>query len=465
LIVQALVIFVVLTTSNERADAVDLYSMDELLARADADNSKQALAWLFPSKAQRAVQTKLLETMFCRVFELPPLFSFPKYMLEIQETKVVELVELRVSNWIILVGYFLIFFTSTGELQTPDAPYRVLNDHSAVSRTQNTRVYIMIAWTGVLSVLLFVLLARLRSRLAHLVRTASSYVASHNQVSIDVEKHSATTADQIRQLRAISTTVSAAEPTKRRRFLNNLLLVRLFKSMCGKDEPTPNSLDARLPDSKVPGFSIERVEHLMQLYLILNALFCAILCTSVVPTVDSTTNGLLVGVCFALILFNMVVLAPPILSLFAVVRGVWKIDGHVLAKTLDHFVHVAKLKQELRSEVAAYLEESNGSLDGLFGDAANDGEFVDFHTCHVVLKQCGVTLTHHELNMLVYMTCKTSDGRVLLADFIKLCSMEFCPLEASTMSRQSGGPKENLRDGVEVYHSLQTPHMCEGALI
>ncbi|KAF0723661.1 hypothetical protein AaE_009851, partial [Aphanomyces astaci] len=180
LVLQALVIFVVLTYTNDLTDLVDLYSMSELVSLADAEAARP-LSWLLLPKARRGMQLKLLEALFAKVYELPPLFSFPKYILEIQEDQVVQLVDLRISHWIILVGLFLVFFTCTGEMQTSHAPYRVVDDSSssAVATRQDTRVLVMGILAGsLLCCMLLLMLALHRARL-FLLRRAGQFLAIH----------------------------------------------------------------------------------------------------------------------------------------------------------------------------------------------------------------------------------------------------------------------------------------------
>ncbi|ETV72955.1 hypothetical protein H257_12284 [Aphanomyces astaci] len=352
LVLQALVIFVVLTYTNDLTDLVDLYSMSELL--------------------------KLLEALFVKVYELPPLFSFPKYILEIQEDQVVQLVDLRISHWIILVGLFLVFFTCTGEMQTSHAPYRVVDgsSSSAVATRQDTRVLVMGILAGsLLCCMLLLMLALHRARL-FLLRRAGQFLAIHQNSLGDITplqsrddevnepQHLQLFVDaQIRQMRVVRDIVRSREPSKHRQIFGAELLYRLYAMLCHKPPAHPNALEARVPGDMfyLPGFSLPRAQFLTTLFLLVNGLFCAILCTSVIPSIDSTNNGVYVAACCVPIGLNMVVVALNLISNFAIVLGVWKIDGRVLAKTIDHFVYVAKLKHQLHQDI----HQTNMQVDDL----------------------------------------------------------------------------------------------------
>ncbi|ETV98374.1 hypothetical protein H310_09065 [Aphanomyces invadans] len=477
LVVQAVVIFIVLTYTNNLTDSVDLYSMEDLVALADAEEAR-SLSWLFLPKARRGMQLKLLEALFVKVYELPPLFSFPKYILEIQEDQVVQLADLRISHWIILVGIFLVFFTCTGEMQTDHAPYRVVANDGAVESLQDTRVLVMGVLAGaLLGCMLLLMLSLHRARL-FLLRRAGQFLEIYNTPTCAVKllqtEESQAAADgspiadephhhldlsfdeQIRQMRDVSELVRSREPVKHRHIFGAELFYRLYAMLCGRPVAHPNALDARVPGDmfQLRGFSLPRAQFLTTLLLLLNGLYGAILCTSVVPSINSTTNGLYVAGCCVPIVLNMVVIAPKLISNFAIVLGVWKIDGRVLAKTIDHFVHVAKLKHQLHQDIStspAMVDD----IQGLVGASA-DG-YVDMDTIHDTVAAWGVSLTRHDLNTLVYMECHCRGGRILCSDLAALCrppkpvaSGDSHALKQTTTSARHG-------DNV-AYQRMASPH-------
>ncbi|RHY47557.1 hypothetical protein DYB30_010611 [Aphanomyces astaci] len=466
LVLQAVVIFVVLTYTNDLTDLVDLYSMSELVSLADAEAARP-LSWLLLPKARRGMQLKLLEALFVKVYELPPLFSFPKYILEIQEDQVVQLVDLRISHWIILVGLFLVFFTCTGEMQTSHAPYRVVDgsSSSAVATRQDTRVLVMGILAGsLLCCMLLLMLALHRARL-FLLRRAGQFLAIHQNSlgdftplqsrddEVNEPQHLQLSVDaQIRQMRAVRDIVRSREPSKHRQIFGAELLYRLYAMLWHKPLAHPNALEARVPGDMfyLPGFSLPRAQFLTTLFLLVNGLFCAILCTSVIPSIDSTTNGVYVAACCVPIGLNMVVVAPNLISNFAIVLGVWKIDGRVLAKTIDHFVHVAKLKHQLHQDIHQ-TNMQDDDLGRLMAD--NSDGYVDMHTIHALAVSWGASLTRHELNTLLYMECHCSRGRILVADVVALCQ----PPNGTVSIRVDASIKESPR-GHAAYQRVASPH-------
>ncbi|KAF0683674.1 Aste57867_24289 [Aphanomyces stellatus] len=456
LIAQANIIFVVLAYSNNLADSLDLYSMDELVALAD-DEASRPFAWFFASRARKGMRLKLLEATFSRVYDLPPLFSFPKYILAIQESQVIQLVDLRLSHWVILIVHFLLYFTATGELQTSHAPYRVISDTQDAHQT--SRILVLAILACVLHGLLLLLLFSLRAALISLLRNAGTYMTKYGD---DIEKptDSLSLDDQIRQMRDVSDRVTALEPTRGRHspsIFGGELLYRLGASICGKDASNSNALDVREPSFKLKWFSLPRAQFLTQLYLLLNGLLCAILCTSVVPAIDSTKNAVYVTLCFVPLVLNMFAVAPRLLAFFAVVRGVWQIDGLVLSKTIDNFVHVATLRRQLCADVHAHLAASGQpSLDAIFSAALDqyDDGYVDIKTCRAALRKCSSSLTRHELSMLLYVECRSKGGRVLYADLVTLAT------PPSTASRVSMSVSSSAagRPATVAYHRVVSPH-------
>ncbi|KAH9184355.1 hypothetical protein AeNC1_013669 [Aphanomyces euteiches] len=451
LVFQAILIFIRLRKSNIQMDKLSIMSAQDLVAIARRKLEEAKTPWKkyrVWRKYEDRMEMKLLGQFFLNVYKLPQMFSFPKYIREVQDSQIAKLIEVDLSTWILLIGLFALYFVCTGEIKTP---YRV---------TESTvRLVAFAIFVCLLALAMIVFILYLRHLVTLLLEHAtdralqgSTVVVSRSDKMeflfeamndvIEAENHEKAdipTDEAIAQMREV------ADELYRGKFRNENwikvdllceLLGSFYRKCRGKSRIPPNSLRSKLMPDKpldLPFFSRKACHVVMQSMLIANGFFYALLINCVI--VVTGWDVLIILSLFLPLLINSFFLAPDMVRQFSILNGTWRVGRKKLSSVIEHFAQVEKMKQRMCVQIHTYFREHNKKLEDLqaaleAADAAdsdaNDG-FIDLDVCRQVLKDFGFQFARHKFNTFVRMEFETKGETIKFATLVKILEQEPSP--------------------------------------
>jgi hypothetical protein len=183
LVLQSLVIFARLRTSNKFMDDISIMSAKDLLVHAEKTirESKDTLLTgvIVRHGVRDALRLRVLGQFFNSVFDLPTLFSFPKYIRQVQNSHIAHLLHVNVTVWVVLIGVYTSFFVATGDLQSTSMPTTSPSSFSrGTYQARDTRRYkYFILFVLVLMLTKSLLLLYLRFMVTRLVQHAHTFLS------------------------------------------------------------------------------------------------------------------------------------------------------------------------------------------------------------------------------------------------------------------------------------------------
>ncbi|OQR83665.1 hypothetical protein ACHHYP_14426 [Achlya hypogyna] len=459
LVAQSLVIFTRLRTANKKHDALSITSAAGLvhMAKDTEDVLAAQRAWwctrrVSNSRIRDLCEHKLLEAFFHDVYDLPHAFSFAKYLREIQDSLIADLIEIDVTTWGLLLVLMAAFFGATGELQAGSVYRNSFPPESeefaeALALEANRPVVLGVfatALTFAMSGMLFYLkklnhgLVKLAQRAALGHSDPESYKQPKSDAVLDAVRALSLAEslrppiapkDAIEQMRRVSNEMLRGERRRKGLFRNNLLvqMVQSFGRKCTKNASAKsNTLHAKVANLSLPlPFSRKAAQFFVQFFLIVNGLYYGMLVTCVVPSLHGERMAL-VSVLLVPLLVNTVVLAPRLVRDFALLDGTWRVDAHKLSRVIDHLNEVEELKDAMVHQVHLHLDAHGQTVDNIraelaqsdLDDGVRDG-YVDIDAFRDTLTRFGFKLSRHKFHTLVLLEYQTQGTTVKYDDLFK----------------------------------------------
>ncbi|KAF0752396.1 hypothetical protein AaE_006055 [Aphanomyces astaci] len=402
LVFQAIVVFIRLRKSNIEMDKLSVMSAVDLvaIARQRLDEAAASKSWWRQFRAWRKyedrMEMKLLGQFFLNVYELPQLFSFAKYIREVQDSQIAKFIEVDLSTWVLLLGVFALYFASTGQL---NSPYRVSESSIRLVAFATFVCCLTVAMLGFFFYL------------KHLVTVLLQHAT-----------------DRALEGSAMTLIVPLDGNAKKRK------MEFLFEAMNDVIEKESHE-DADLPADE----AIARMRYVAdKLYhgkvrddswsmLIANGFFYALLinCVLVVTEWNQVVAILLLLVP---LFFNTLVLAPDVVRQFSILNGTWRVGRKKLSSVIEHFAQVEKMKQRMCVQIHTFFLEHQKTLADLqaaleeadAADAdANDG-FIDLDVCRETLKDFGFLFARHKFNTFVRLEFDTKGETIRYSDLLEI---------------------------------------------
>ncbi|OQS02512.1 hypothetical protein THRCLA_05113 [Thraustotheca clavata] len=480
LVIQSIIIFLRLRRSNKKMDRISIVTAKHLGAEA-TEKIKQAKEkscfhhYIVKNRYEERIHMKILGQFFLNTFNLPHLFSFPKYIREVQDSQIAHLIEIDVTVWLFLLGIYALFFECTGELIT----------HGAYKAVKESRILVFacfgVSLTLAMGLLLTYLQYLIQLLLVHaikmILRNLDACGIPHDMSNFDSLQEALKVVEEQEELQrgeSISEAIAkmkvsegelakAISETHFHRFhcINQDLLLQLISSgynrFIRKDNPSigGNTLRAKLTKEgeefglRLPFFSRKLVNFMMQLFLIINGFYFVLLfnCVMYIGS-SSATNTIWVICLFIPLLFNIIFLAPKILRKFSLLNGTWIVDPKKLRSVIEHFVHVEIMKQQMISQITTYLTNHQKSVwhikealekEDANDDVANDG-FVDMDVLRNVLKRFGFTFSRHKFHTFVRLEFETKGKTIRFNDLFKFLDLNANASNASMYENEAVTP-------------------------
>jgi hypothetical protein len=477
LVVQSLVIFTRLRTSNKAMDEISIISAKDLLnqAKKSIRESKSELAgFISRQKARDSLQVRVLGQCFNSAFNLPKLFSFTKYIREVQDSQIAHLLDVDITIWIVLLGVYAAFFVAAGDFQTK-ATKRFLGNSALASPgdydvADDHRYQYFAIFSVSLVLAKVILLFYLRSTVTRLIKHADTFLTrkvlgnrpntrlvSHDDdddalffametvAEVELQLPIFPIEESIDQMRQISEQLTEHSHNSHHSIWHSLigpslfakLIGSCFRKMSGQKRIKNHALKTKLNDSGVslnlPLFSRKTSHFFVQLLIIVNGFYYSLLINAVLHVKDGNsgdaTTNLWSGLCLFVPLFmNSIVLAPKIIRAYALIDATWHVDAKKLAKVIEHFADVETMKQQMIREINTYLMAHNQTPEDIrlalvSADADsndNDDGYIHIDVLRNVLKTFGFKFGRHKFHTFVRVEFQTKGATILYNDFLRL---------------------------------------------
>ncbi|RHY30973.1 hypothetical protein DYB32_003881 [Aphanomyces invadans] len=455
LVFQAIVIFIRLRKSNIEMDKLSVMTAADLvkIARQRLDEASESKSWWRQfhtwKRYEDRMEMKLLGQFFLNVYELPQLFSFAKYIREVQDSQIAKFIEVDLSTWVLLLGVFALYFVYTGQLH---APYRVSDS--------SVRLVAFAVFVCCLTVAMFGFFLYLKHLVTVLLQHATDRALEGSAMTLmvpldgnakqrkmdflfeamnDVIEKVLLDADiptdeAIARMRHVADELyhgKVRDHSWMKADLMCQLVGSAYRKCHGKPNLHKNSLRAKLMHDdkpvRLPFFSRKACHVVLQSMLIANGFFYALLINCVV--VVTHWNEVVAILLLLIPLFiNTVVLAPDVVRQFSIVNGTWRVGRKKLSSVIEHFAQVEKMKQRMCVQIHTFFHEHHKTLDDLQAalekaDAAdsdaNDG-FIDLDVCRETLKDFGFLFSRHKFNTFVRLEFDTKGETIRYADLLDI---------------------------------------------
>ncbi|RHY47686.1 hypothetical protein DYB38_010333 [Aphanomyces astaci] len=456
LVFQAIVVFIRLRKSNIEMDKLSVMSAVDLvaIARQRLDEAAASKSWWRQFRAWRKyedrMEMKLLGQFFLNVYELPQLFSFAKYIREVQDSQIAKFIEVDLSTWVLLLGVFALYFAFTGQL---NSPYRVSESSIRLVAFATFVCCLTVAMLG----FFFYLKHLVTVLLQHATDRALEGSAMTLIVPLDgnakkrkmeflfeamndvIEKESHEDADlpadeAIARMRYVADKLYHGKVRDHSWVKADLfcqLIMSGYRKCRGKSSVHQNSLRCKLMHDdkpiRLPFFSRKACHVVLQSMLIANGFFYALLinCVLVVTEWNQVVAILLLLVP---LFFNTLVLAPDVVRQFSILNGTWRVGRKKLSSVIEHFAQVEKMKQRMCVQIHTFFLEHQKTLADLQAaleeadaadEDANDG-FIDLDVCRETLKDFGFLFARHKFNTFVRLEFDTKGETIRYSDLLEI---------------------------------------------
>ncbi|OQR95365.1 hypothetical protein THRCLA_07936 [Thraustotheca clavata] len=457
LVLQSIIIFVRLRISNARVDSATITTTSALVEiaennKANVNNSGWFARQWASYTMYRKLERKLLDAYFHDVHKLPTIFSFSKYLREVQDTTIVDLIEIDILGYSMLLVLFLCFFACTGELQANTLyrssldPDSSLGKISAQMDDKRKCVFKTFAWvlTGILLLMAVYLKIFTKALVNHAKYhfldkfESSPHPKSHVDGMIEALKcasivesqHNTTYYQDLNRLQELSDHLTN-QVTKVEGCFKSNLIVQLISSLCCKSRQTSKITDGTEPlyledpSLKMPmPYSRIFLQFCLKAFLIVNGLYYSMLISCIVPSLDSQDLSKL-GILLIPLLINSFWLAPLVVHKFAILDATWDIDPFVLAAVLDHIRDVEELNVSMVKEIREHLADTEKDVDVILKemelidtkDGNKDG-YIEIDSLRRILTKYGFKLSRHKFHTLVLLKYQTKGTTVKFEDIL-----------------------------------------------
>ncbi|OQR96706.1 hypothetical protein THRCLA_07192, partial [Thraustotheca clavata] len=472
LVLQSLVIFVRLREANAEIDDLTITKAHALVTMAktqeEAMEVNKALwfkKYRTRSKMRVLMENKLMDAFFHKTYELPSIFSFAKYLREIQDSHIVDLIEVDILGWAMLLILFTTFFAFTGELQQNSAYHKAKGNATVITAPDDQlyvqRIWVFALFVGLLTLGMLAMSIYLRVLNNAVIKHAIKAFLSNEDV-YQPENYLATKEDELMSALLVikqsendeaEITVDAAIEIMQKRaeeigknqkvytgLAKNSLFIQMVTSSARKmnlnNNTTTDEQDKvdiykeKMKSLKLPlPFPRKLVQFCLQNFLILNGLYYGMLMSCVFPSISPSDIPKAIALAIPL-LINTFFFAPHLLHRFAILSGTWKVERHKLSAVIEHLNEVEEMKNAMVTQINAFLLDKGKEIKHIReelekidrNDEHQKDGYIDVERLREVLKNYGFKFSRHKFHTLVLLEYRTKGKTVCFDEVLKTLS-------------------------------------------
>ncbi|OQR95385.1 hypothetical protein THRCLA_07916 [Thraustotheca clavata] len=447
LVVQSLIVFARLRFSNAKIDDIMISEASALVQMAEAENEKiKNYSWFTRMRSNyymhNLLEHKLLELYFRDARGLPTMFTFAKYIREIQDCQIVDLIEIDILGYSLLLLLLAAFFACTGELQAHSlyrSSYDITSSLYQISSQMDDKrkwVFKFFAWslTGAmvlmaiyLKVLIYAVINQAKN---HFLIENGEFESKYEELVEALKRAGAkeeiegkiSTEEALKIMNDVSEEIRGSIKKRKGYFKHNLvvqMLQSIYRKLTQKNKSPLNSpLNNLNPSIKIP-FSRKFVEFCVRTFLIVNGLYYSMLIACIVPTLSNHELQFLTLLLIPLLL-NTFWLAPLLVHKFSLLNGTLKVDPTRLCAVIDHIREVEELNVKMVKQVCKHLQETGKSLNDMRDEMTKDATdgYIDSEALRLILNRFGFKLSRHKFHTLIYLKYQTRGITVKFDDVL-----------------------------------------------
>ncbi|CAK4140650.1 unnamed protein product [Aphanomyces euteiches] len=430
LTIQSVIMFLRLRQRNFQLDKHALLTPAELYGKATSDGKSNKIAKEYVSAAKMFV----LRDFFLRQYDLPRLFSFPKYLRAVQDTEIIHLYEVEKSTWILLVlvqgFYYLISDDSRphyrDHLDEPDM-------RASIHKNRLLVLFILIAILTVMMLGLYFYLRRCVSIMVmHAGGDEAQLATALKRIAVSADVAAPETTETT-LLKLFDRTENLPEYEDASSFSD--LLGTIFRKITGSKWGKKMSDLSHLEcDLNLPFFSRKFVHVLTKFFLTLNAFYFGFLFQGFMVLVArgrAWSLGIIAGQ-MALLIINMTFLSPRIIRQFTLINGIVRVNPGELKSVLEHFIDVLELQRRMVRAVLAHCETHNIEITQIMKDLKthddDNSRYVESEILRSTIKRYGFKFSKHKFNTFVRLQFKTKGTRVRYDLFYRVLFSEIAAI-------------------------------------
>ncbi|EQC42050.1 hypothetical protein SDRG_00893 [Saprolegnia diclina VS20] len=418
LALQSALMFWRLQARNVALDTLALYTSEELYAEA---TNNGALATI-PKPYVSASKLCIVRHFFLTKHKLPQLFSYPKYLRAVQDTEIIELFDVEVSTWILLLlVYSGLFFLSDVFVSYHDD----LNLPETRKKVHDIRLIVIAVAIAALTVFMLVMYAYLKNVVYRMVLHAGGDEATLAASLKRVGDEEASSRIQETSSHALLKMHHVAEGLSDRHDRSSIgdLVLTIFRKVTGCKYKTASHRQAsQLMDEHamdLPWFSRKATHVGVKVLLTLNALYFGFLAQALIvliPRDVGASHYILGGLLAYLIVAHMVLLAPRIARQLAFINATVRVNPAELKIVIEHYADVLQLQRKMARAVLAHLAARDVTIDvfiaGLKLDDPNETGYMEGAVLRKNIKRFGYKFSKLKFTSFVRLQFETKGTKV-----------------------------------------------------
>ncbi|GAB9472747.1 hypothetical protein Gpo141_00009919 [Globisporangium polare] len=480
LILQASCVFLRLRNHNRRIDHAELVSTTDLVdavllhhqspkapsaqlkrcvwSRSSVGSEPLSQSW---RHCREIVELRVLRHIFLRRYGLPELFPFSKYIRLAQDNQITHMIDVEISTWFLLIVVAWGLEGAMECLQLVDSE----KEPRALVKT-----FLVFAWA---LVALHCAAAYYFNLCLRQLLKSAGYSASNSEMLDCLKRIAQEEADAWSHELAVDALgvmqrvqeKAEARHLKRKRKRHHMiesdtgfqLIATCFRhaklrafgdrkhANCGRGDEHAMSVEVPPADGERPQihrqhslapveirwFSRKAWHFIVMFLLMLNGFYLALLCQCILyqlGTVYHELGWFLTLLVPLPLLLNTLVLQPRIFRSFMIVCSIFRVHTSTLTEVIAHFSETVELRSEFATSLSQSLKHASRTAADLQRELAakdpSDTGLIEVEKLRLVLRTCGLELSHSRFNSVAKMLFKMTKGtKIEYVQVLRLLSL------------------------------------------
>ncbi|OQR91287.1 hypothetical protein ACHHYP_04816 [Achlya hypogyna] len=429
LALQSVVMFWRLQTRNVALDQLSLYTSQELYDEATDQGKRDVI----PKAYVSVTKMSIVRHFFLTKYKLPQLFSYPKYLRAVQDTEIIELFDVEVSTWLILLLVYSAFFFLSDVFISYHSD---LEDVATRKRVFDVRLIVIAVAIAALTAFLVLIYVYLKNVVYRMVLHAggdeTTLAASLKRVA---DEESATRVHET-SARALHTMHTVAEGLSDRHDRSSIgdLVLTIVRKLTGCKYKTPahrqsSRFDVHALD--IPWFSRKATHVGVKFLLTLNALYFGFLFQALIVLIPRDVGAghyVLSGLMLYMLVVHMGLLAPRIARQLAFVNATVRVNPAELKVVVEHYTDVLELQRKMAHAMLAHFQAHDMNLAvfaaGLKLDDPDHSGFMDQTVLRKTIKRFGFKFSKLKFTSFMRLQFETKGTQVKYAKLLEILEAE-----------------------------------------
>ncbi|OQS02225.1 hypothetical protein THRCLA_05381 [Thraustotheca clavata] len=447
---QSIVMFWRLRRHNSQVDKLSIMTSQELCDELQRETSSKHH---LPEVYHSVVKMKIIRRYFLNAYTLPELFSFPKYLRAIQDSEIIQLFDIELFAWLLMVGVYLAFFTVCDAVDrinlAPD-----LQTFDEAKKVIRTRLLVLFFFIAALGIAMYLLSLYLQHCVQRIVVQASNTAAEDHQLIAALERianeESNLARDETPEI-AIERMNKIADSLSERP--DHSTIWGLFQSGVRKCLGRQRTRELKFQVAKIhiPFFSRKLLHVVIKLMLNMNAMYLALelqcFFTILRPTFTYPELLWYPAILLALVLalgVNMAFIAPRIVYNMAVVNATVRVNPAELKRSVEHFTEVLEIQRKMVAALLHFTQTHLKSLADMEAELKLQDDkgtgYVEIDDLRHAIKRYGFKFSKNKFNTFIRLQFKTKGTKVPYETFFKTLfhTVEMNEIQNSTASTPVG---------------------------